>query len=135
MSGLKSSGSVFIATWGAHTADDVRRGTASTSDGVVWAGTFAAILAAMALTLVFTDHRFAPFVVTAVFPSIALGVAATHLAPGWGYFSEPLIFGSTTDRWALVAAIPEIFAALWIGWNGLRIVSDAGYRVEESATA
>lgn len=126
---------VFIGTWLVHTADHVRRGTETTSDGVVWAGTFAAVLAAVTLTLVYTEHRLAPFAVTAVFPAIALGVAATHLAPEWGYFSEPLLFDSATDRWAAAAAIPEILAASWLGWEGLQSVREAGYRVVDTTAA
>lgn len=128
-SSLKGASIVFILTWSLHTADHIRRGTATTSDGVLWSGTAAAILAAVALTLVFTDHQIAPFTVTMVFPSIALGVAATHLAPSWGYFSEPLVFDSATDRWATLAVIPEIFSAAWLGWLGFRIVRYNNYQI------
>lgn len=126
---LQTAALVFIATWLLHTADHIRRTTASTSDGVIWAGTLAAVLAAVALTLVFTGHSLAPFAVAAVFGSLAVGTAASHLAPAWGYFSEPLLFDSSTDRWALAAAVPEIVAAGWLGWLGFQIVRDNGYQV------
>ncbi|MGI9594813.1 MAG: hypothetical protein ACR2QK_01555, partial [Acidimicrobiales bacterium] len=64
-----------------------------------------------------------------VFTSLAVGTAASHLAPAWGYFSEPLLFGSATDRWALAAAIPEILAAAWLGWLGFRIVRANNFQV------
>lgn len=126
---MKAAGLVFVATWLLHTADHIRRTTASTSDGVIWAGTLAGILSAVALTLVFTDHALAPFAVATVFGSLALGTAASHLAPAWGYFSEPLLFDSSTDRWALAAAVPEIVAAGWLGWLGFQIVRRNDYRV------
>ncbi|MEM9612315.1 MAG: hypothetical protein AAGA59_05255 [Actinomycetota bacterium] len=124
-------GGVFIATWLVHTGDHIRRTTASTSDGVIWAGTFAAVAAAVALTLIFTGHPLAPFAAASVFTSIAVGVTATHLAPSWGYFSEPLLFDSATDRWALVAAMPEILVAAWLGWLGFRIVRAQNFQLVE----
>lgn len=119
---IRIAGLVFIATWLVHTADHIRRTTALTSDGVIWAGTVAAIASAVALTLIFTDHPLAPFAATTVFTSLAIGTAATHLAPGWGYFSEPLLVDSAADRFALAAAIPEIVAAAWLGWLGFQVV-------------
>ncbi len=83
MSKLKNGGVLFIFTWLLHTADHIRRTSALTSDGVLWAGTAAAVVAAIALTLVFTDHPLAPFAVVAGFGSLTFGAAATHLAPSW----------------------------------------------------
>ena len=133
MSRLKASGTVFIATWLLHTADHIRRTSALTSDGVLWAGTVAAIVAAVALTLIFTDHPLAPFAVVTAFGSVAVGTAATHLAPSWGYFSEPLVFGSATDRWAIAAAVPEMVAASWLAWRGLQIVRANNFQIAGSA--
>lgn len=116
LASLKGASWLFIATWLVHSADHIRRGTSLTSDGVVWAGNISAILSAIALTLVFTNHGMAPMVAAAVFGSVAVGVTATHLLPGWGYFSEPLLINSAADSWAAVAAIPEIFAAVWLSW-------------------
>ena len=131
---LKGAGLLFILTWTVHTADHIRRGTGLTSDGVIWAGTVAAILAAVALTLIYTDHPLAAFASAAVFLSLAIGVSATHLAPGWGYFSEPLLIDSQTDGWAAVAAIPEIVAAAWLGGVALKIVRADGFQVPTSAS-
>ena len=132
-SSLRVPALVFIATWLVHTADHVRRGLENTSDGVTWAGTLAAVLAAIALTLISTEHNSAAMVSAAVFPSIAFGVAATHLAPGWGYFSEPLLFDSQTDVWATIAVVPEIVAAAWLGERSFREVRNSGYRTPEAA--
>jgi hypothetical protein len=102
---------------------------------VIWAGTTSAILATVALTLVFTDHPVAALASAAVFLSLAIGVSASHLAPGWGYFSEPLLIDSQTDGWAAVAAIPEIIAAAWLGWVALKIVRADGFQVPTPRSA
>lgn len=125
---LRTPALVFIATWVLHTSDHIRRGLENTSDGVTWAGTVAAILSAVALTLIFTRHRSAATVSAVVFPSLAFGVTATHVAPDWGYFSEPLVFDSQTDVWAAVAAFPEILAAAWLGAVAFGILKEAGFR-------
>jgi hypothetical protein len=132
---LKGASMLFILTWTVHTADHIRRGTGLTSDGVIWAGTTSAILATVALTLVFTDHPVAALASAAVFLSLAIGVSASHLAPGWGYFSEPLLIDSQTDGWAAVAAIPEIIAAAWLGWVALKIVRADGFQVPTPRSA
>lgn len=131
ISSLKPAGLVFIVTWVIHTADHIRRGTDLTSDGVLWAGTMAAVLAAVALTLIFTDHPLAPFAATAAFASLAIGVTATHFAPAWGYFSEPLLIDSQTDGWAALAAAPEILAAAWLGWLGFGVLRANQFQVVE----
>ena len=132
---LKGAGALFGLTWLVHTADHVRRGTSLTSDGVIWAGTVGAMLSAVALTLIFTDHPLAPSVSVAVFGSLAFGVSVTHLAPGWGYFSEPLLFESDADRWAAVAATPEILAAAWLVWVAFRIVRADNFQLPAAQSA
>lgn len=122
ISTLKGAGAVFAVTWLVHSADHVRRGTDVTPDGVIWAGTIAAVLASIALTLIFTEHRLAPFAAAAVFSSLAIGVTASHFAPAWGYFSEPLLIDSATDAWAALAAAPEVLASAWLGWRGFSTV-------------
>lgn len=133
---LKPAGLLFIATWVAHTADHIRRGTDLTPDGVIWAGTLAGMLAAIALTLVFTDHVLAPFATLAVFGALAVGVTASHYAPDWGYFSEPLLADSATDGWAAIAALPEVVAAAWLAWISFGVVRRQNYQlVSTAATA
>ena len=121
---LKPPALVFIATWLVHTGDHLRRGLENTSEGVTWAG----IVAAIALTLIFTKHHAAASVSAVVFSSLAFGVTATHLAPDWGYFSEPLLFDSQTDVWAAVAAVPEIIAAAWLGLVAFQLIKSNGFK-------
>lgn len=120
---------VFVATWLIHTADHVRRGTATTPDGVIWGGTLVAVLASVALTLIFTDHPLAPMATAAVFPAIAIGVAASHLLPEWGPLSEPLLIEPVADRAAAVAASLEILGAAYLGWHGVRLARANGFRL------
>ncbi len=131
---LKGSGVLFMLTWTLHSADHIRRGTDLTSDGVIWAGTVAAMLIAVAVTLVLTDHPVAPFAVVAVGGALAVGVSLTHLVPGWGYFSEPLVFGSEADRWAVWAVMPEIMAAAWWAWIGLGVLRDQEFQMPQSGS-
>lgn len=135
MSRLKLAGIVFIATWLVHSADHLRRGVELTPEGVIWGGTFVGIFAAVALTLVFTEHPAAALTSAVVFPAIALGVTASHLAPDWGYFSEPLIFDSATDMWAPIAATPEIIAAAWLGWVAWGMAKANNFQIAKPAAA
>ncbi|MEM9564135.1 MAG: hypothetical protein AAGA93_16055 [Actinomycetota bacterium] len=120
---------VFAVTWLIHTADHVRRGTATTPDGVIWGGTLVAVLAAVALTLIAVGHPIAPMAAALVFPAIAVGVAASHLLPEWGWLSEPLLIEPVADRFAAAAASLEILGAAYLGWSGLRVVRANGYRL------
>ncbi|MEM7337703.1 MAG: hypothetical protein AAF467_03580 [Actinomycetota bacterium] len=132
---LIGAGAIFALTWLIHTADHVRRGLADTADGVTFAGTLAAMLIAVCLTLIATGHRAAAASAAVVGPTVAFGVAAAHLLPPWGYFSESLLFDSTADRWALLAVIPEIVAALWLGWVGWRELAANNYQIAPANSA
>lgn len=119
---LQGAGWLFVAGWTVHTADHVRRGVAASPDGVVWAGTFIGLLAAVALTLIFTGHPSAPMVAASVFPAIAIGVMASHLPPQWGELSDPILVDSNTDGWSVVAVMSEVLAAAWLGFLALRVL-------------
>ena len=124
---LRGASWVFAVTWLVHTVDHVRRGVDATSDAVVWAGSSVAMLAAIALTLVAVGHDRAPMAVAVVFPSIAIGVSATHLLPAWGALSDPVLVESTTDVWSIVAVSGEIIGALLLGFAGVRLLASHGY--------
>ena len=116
---LKAAAAVFVTGFLLHNADHARRGIDAVTDHVVWAGTTVAIVAAVILTLVFTDHPHAPLVAAAGGLGIAAGVAATHLLPDWGVLSDPLLDLSVTS-W--VAVLAEIGGALLLGITATRQV-------------
>jgi len=118
---------LFVGAWTVHTLDHARRGLEAAPEGVTWAGTMVGLLAAVSITLIVVRHAAAPIVAVAVFPSIALGVAATHLLPGWGPLSDPILFDSTTDIWSVPAVLIEIIAATWLGLVAWRVVRANGY--------
>ncbi len=124
---LPGAAALFLLSWLVHTADHMRRGVAATTDAVVWAGTSVALLAAVALTLIFVRHPTAPAFAAVVFPAIAIGVTATHLAPDWGALSDPLLVDSTTDGWSILAASGEIVAAVIVGAVAIRILMRHAY--------
>lgn len=124
---LKQASMLFVMSWVAHTADHARRGLTATTESVVWAGTFVGLLAAVSITLILARHVVAPMVAAVVFPSIAVGVAATHLLPKWGVLSDPILVDSTTDAWSIVAVVPEIVAAALLGTAALRLLALHGY--------
>ncbi len=130
ISSLRGAAWLFIASWGVHTLDHLRRGLTASPETVTWSGTMVALLACVAVTLVITRHAFAPVLSVAVFPSVALGVAATHLLPEWGPLSDPILFDSSSDVWSIPAVGLEIMAAAWLGVVALRIVRRHGFSSE-----
>jgi hypothetical protein len=119
---LKGGAALFIASWFIHSADHARRGLDASPEGVIWAGTSVAMLACVAITLILTGHGAAPMVAAAVFPSIAIGVTASHLPPDWGPLSDPILVESNTDLWSVAAVMIEVAAALWIGLIAFRVL-------------
>lgn len=119
---LRLPGLLFVATWSVHTADHARRGVGATTEAVLWGGTFVGLIAAVALTLIFVGHASAPALTAAVFPAIAIGVSATHLLPGWGALSDPILVDSTTDTWSIIAVAGEIAAAAYLGSRALQLM-------------
>ena len=119
---LRTPGLVFIGSWTVHTADHARRGLDATTEAVVWGGTFVGLIAAVALTLIFVGHATAPALAATAFPAIAIGVSASHLLPGWGALSDPILVESTTDAWSIVAVFGEIAAAAYLGVAAFRLM-------------
>ena len=116
---LKAAAAVFVAGFVLHNADHARRGIDAVTDHVVWAGTAVAIVAAVVITLVATDHPQAPLAAAAGGLGIGVGVSATHLLPDWGVLSDPLLDLSATS-W--VAVLAEIGGALLLGITATRQV-------------
>lgn len=120
-SSLHGAAWLFVGSWVVHTLDHARRSLSASPEAVTWSGTMAALLAAVAVTLILSDHAIAPALALVVFPSLALGVTATHLLPNWGPLSDPILFESTTDGWSVLAVSGEILAAAWLGLVAFRI--------------
>lgn len=118
---------MFVGAWTVHTLDHARRGLGASPEGVTWAGTLVGLVAAVAITLIVVGHRVAPALAATVFPSIAFGVAASHLLPAWGPLSDPILFDSSTDVWSVPAVTIEIVAATVLGFVAWRIVRANGY--------
>lgn len=124
---MKGAAWMFVGSWTIHTLDHARRGVDASPEGVTWAGTFVGLMAAVAITLIVVGHRVAPALAVVVFPSIAVGVTASHLLPSWGPLSDPILFDSATDAWSIPAVTIEIVAAMWLGFVAWRIVRANGY--------
>jgi hypothetical protein len=116
---LRYAAILYFAGTTVHAVDHFRRGLDSITNHVNYAGTAITILAYVAMALIFLNHRLAPvFAVAVAFPH-ALGIAAVHLLPRWGVFSDAFT-GSAVGRgitgmsWA--AVLLEIAGALATGF-------------------
>ncbi len=132
---LKGAAWLFALSWCIHTADHARRGIAASPEGVVWVGTFVAMLATASITVIFSGHSAAPIMAATVFPAIAFGVAASHFLPEWGPLSDPILIGSVSDGWSIPAVSAEVGAAAWLGWVAFRIVRRNDYSHDIPAAA
>ncbi len=122
---LRTAAGVFLAGFLVHNADHARRGLDAITDHVVWGGTAVAVVAAVVLTLVFTDHPLAPAASFAAGFGIAGGVSATHLLPDWGVLSDSLPDGDV-DPLTWVAVLAEVGGAALLGAVGLAVSKDMG---------
>lgn len=125
---LHRAGWVFVAAFVLHNADHARRGVDAVTDEVLWGGTLVGLVAAVTLTLVFTNHRAAAFAATVAGLSIGIGVSATHLLPSWGALSDSLPSGRV-DAFTWVAVLAEVLAAFGLGLAGLSVLRRLGFRV------
>lgn len=103
-----------------HTVDHFRRGAGSVSWELVEAGTLGTILAAIALTLIFTRHALAPIAAAAVGIPHGLGIFAVHWLPRWSVLSDSF-FGNTMSPMSWVAVALEVTGALAVGFIGLSV--------------
>lgn len=109
-----------------HTADHLRRGVDVITRHVFWGGNMLSVLAVLAIILIFTRHRLAALVATAVGFSQAVGVAAVHLLPRWSALSDSLPDGRV-DGWTWAAVIIEIAGALGLGAAGASMLRRDGW--------
>jgi hypothetical protein len=104
-----------------HTADHFRRGLEVLTPEVLWAGSVSGVVAVAAIGLALVGHGLAPLIAVAHGLSQGLGVAAVHLLPRWGTFSDSLPDGGA-DALSWAAVLLEIAAALAFGAAGVYVL-------------
>src|SRR5258705_13542223 len=87
---LRLTAAVYLVGWSLHTGDHLRRGLDAVTAEVLWAGNISGLLALAAIGLALAGHRLAPIAAVAAGLPAAVGVAAVHLLPSWGVFSDSL---------------------------------------------
>jgi hypothetical protein len=87
---LKSVAPVYAVGLLVHAADHLRRGLDLLTPEVFWAGSVTGVVAVAAIWMALVGHRLAPAIAFAHGVSQGLGVAAVHLLPSWGAFSDSL---------------------------------------------
>lgn len=103
----------FLVAWAVHTGDHMRRGLDSVSTEVSALGTTAGVLQIVAIVFVLTRQRAAPLMAVAVGIPAAIGIAAVHLLPDWGSFSDAFPGAGETGvtGFSWFAAILEVTGA------------------------
>jgi hypothetical protein len=123
---LRLTGAVYLAGWALHTGDHLRRGLGAVTAEVLWAGNVSGIIALAAIAMAFAGHRLAPVAAIAAGLPAAFGVAAVHLLPGWGVFSDSLP-DRHVDGLTWAAVLVEIGGALVFGLAGVVAARTAGW--------
>jgi hypothetical protein len=106
-------------------ADHFRRGLNVPPVVVISAGFLQIGLSAVALILVFTRNRWAPYVAIAIGFAGAVGFLAAHMLPYWGFFSDSFIHAPPDARvtaFSWVTAILEIGADTFFGIMGIAML-------------
>jgi hypothetical protein len=115
---LRYAAALFGAGLVVHTADHLRRGLDAVTAEVFWGGNVLAVMAVVAIALVFMRHRQAALVAAVVGFTAAVGVSAAHLLPHWSSLSDSLPDGNV-DGFTWVAVLIEIVGALALGIAGV----------------
>jgi hypothetical protein len=117
---LRGAAVFYAVAWAIHTGDHLRRGLDVVTTEVAVLGTVAAVLQLVAIAGVLMRKAWAPVAAVAIgFPD-ALGIAAIHLLPRWGAFSDafPGAHGTGVTPFSWFAAVLEIVGALAFGVTG-----------------
>jgi hypothetical protein len=118
---LRVATALFVAAFLFHNADHLRRGVGVLSAQVIGGGTVLALASVLAVALVVMGHGWAPLVAVLVGVPGAIGVAATHLLPTWGAFSDS--FPSLhLDGISWAAGISEVVALLLLAAAGFNVL-------------
>ena len=127
---LRWATAVYLVGWLLHSADHARRGTEVVTRHVQGLGVFGFAVAVVTGVLVFTRHRWAPYVAAYVVLPSGLLLVAVHLLPSWGVWSDAFPGGAargvTPASW--VAVIIETAGKLSVGLIGAAMVVRADSR-------
>ena len=109
----------FLAANLLHTLDHFRQGIARESGEILGGGTLLTVLAIALLFFTIPRDPRAPGLATVIGFVSAIAIAAAHLAPYWGVFSDPYS-EAHVDAASWLIVFVEIGAALALGLAGLR---------------
>jgi len=117
---LTISAVIYVAGLVLHTADHIQRGTHVLTGPVLGLGFVSTIIGVVIVGLIVVRHPRSPWLAAVFGPVTAVGVAAIHLLPRWGVFSDAFLgstgTGVTGFSWAVV--LLEIVGALALGVSG-----------------
>lgn len=124
---LRTAAGVYAAGTLIHTADHFRRGTDIVTTHVVSIGSVATVAAFVVIGLVLTGHRSAPVLAAGFGLAHGVGIAAVHLLPDWGVFSDAFTGSSVAPgvtglSW--FAVLLEIAGALATGIAGVAVLRE-----------
>jgi hypothetical protein len=123
---LMAAGWLFAVGSAVHLLDHLRRGQASVTDELYWAGNLALVLQVAVVTLVLTRHRVAPLAAAAAGFPLALGFFTAHWLPQWSALSDPVWEIDSWTPLSYAASALEVAGALAVGLAGLRLVRRRG---------
>lgn len=123
---LIAAGWLFALGSAVHLLDHLRRGQASVTEELYWAGNLALVLQVAVITLILTRHRVAPLAAAAAGIPLALGFASAHWLPEWSALSDPVWAIDSLTALSYAASALEVVGALAVGIAGLTLVRRRG---------
>jgi len=115
---------VLVAALLLHGADHVSRGLGVLTPEVFWAGNLSLLVDAAVVSVIFIGHRAAPLIAILVNGFTAVSVAAVHLLPHWGAFSDAFPGGRDIGPLSWLAVLFELgarTALILAGLHALRL--------------
>lgn len=123
---LRLAGYLFAVGSAVHLLDHLRRGQASVTDELYWAGNLALIMQVAVITLIVVRHRAAALAAAAAGIPLALGFLSAHWLPEWSVLSDPVCEIEALRSFSYVASSLEVVGGLAIGLTGLAAVRARG---------
>jgi hypothetical protein len=116
---LKIAAMAFLAANLAHTGDHVRQRMAGVNGPILVAGSILTLTAVAVAVVALRNDRRGPLVASVVGFSAAVAVAASHLAPHWGLFSDSYVDDIHPDAVSWAVMLMEVAAGTALGLAGL----------------